>query len=135
MLLQEKWLRRQDNRRSSTLRASFQPQQRDEEQTPTLPAGRRRFGPAVLRSTSDVDRQQQVRSWPVRYLVAWLPWLSLLSHYDKELTLHAISREGRGLRMPLSWGKEPWLGDMTEFCTRLGTIILIGNSRVMMYRQ
>jgi len=60
------------------------------------PGGRRRFGPRVLSNISELGRRQQ-RSWPIRYLVAWLPWLSLLDHVDKELSVHAISRQGTGL--------------------------------------
>lgn len=36
------------------------------------------------------------RSWAVRYLVAWLPWLSLLHNYDQELLEQGISRHGTG---------------------------------------
>jgi hypothetical protein len=36
------------------------------------------------------------RSWMLRYLVAWLPWLSLLHNYDKDLLEQGISRHGTG---------------------------------------
>lgn len=36
------------------------------------------------------------RSWMLRYLVAWLPWLSLLQNYDKDLLEQGISRHGTG---------------------------------------
>lgn len=55
---------------------------------------RRGFGPSTLRSTSGFDRQQQERSRVVRYLVGWLPWLSLLQHFDEELLAQGISRQG-----------------------------------------
>ncbi|KAH8172342.1 hypothetical protein LIA77_06597 [Sarocladium implicatum] len=50
------------------------------------------FGPSVLRSTTDMEKNQQTHSWAVRYLVGWLPWLSLLHSYDKELSARGISR-------------------------------------------
>ncbi|KAH7303964.1 hypothetical protein B0I35DRAFT_517099 [Stachybotrys elegans] len=57
---------------------------------------RRRFGPRTLRSTTNLDRQQEKRSVFVRYLVGWLPWLSLLQHFDEELLAEGISRQGTG---------------------------------------
>jgi len=47
---------------------------------------------AVLRSAhdpEDIDEGQRRRSWAVRYLVAWLPWLSLLRHFGGEESLEA----------------------------------------------
>jgi hypothetical protein len=50
-----------------------------------------------LRSTTDMEKNQQARSWLLRYLVGWLPWLSLLHSYDKELSARGISRSNTGL--------------------------------------
>lgn len=50
--------------------------------------------------TSDAqsDRGSRIRrSWAIRYLVGWLPWLSLLHNYDKELEEQGISRQGTDL--------------------------------------
>jgi hypothetical protein len=58
---------------------------------------RQNFGPETLRSTTGLDRQQQERSIFIRYLVGWLPWLSLLQHFDEELLAHGISRQGTEL--------------------------------------
>lgn len=52
------------------------------------------------RERQEQEQQQQPpelqRSWMLRYLVAWLPWLSLLQNYDKDLLEQGISRHGTG---------------------------------------
>jgi len=49
------------------------------------------FSPAMARQRtikrhdpSDVDGMQKRRPWPIRYLVSWLPWLSLLTPFHAE---------------------------------------------------
>ena len=44
-----------------------------------------------------LDQQQAERSFFIRYLVAWMPWLSLLQRFDEELVNHGVSRQGTGL--------------------------------------
>ncbi|KAH7137304.1 hypothetical protein B0J13DRAFT_677340 [Dactylonectria estremocensis] len=41
-----------------------------------------------------LDQQQDKRSLFIRYLVAWMPWLSLLQRFDEELLDHGVSRQG-----------------------------------------
>jgi hypothetical protein len=61
------------------------------------------FGPSVLRSTTDLDTAQQQRNIALRYLVGWLPWLSLLQSYDRQLVEQGISRSNTGLDgLPMS---------------------------------
>lgn len=55
------------------------------------------FGPSVLRSTTDMDKIEQAESRFRRYLVGWLPWLSLLHSYDEKLARQGISRSNTGL--------------------------------------
>ena len=31
----------------------------------------------------EIDEIEKGRAWPVRYLVAWLPWLSLLGYFQE----------------------------------------------------
>lgn len=67
------------------------------------PDSNHHFGPSVLRSTTDLDTAQQKRSRVLRYLVGWLPWLSLLQSYDQRLEEQGISRSNTGLEgMPMS---------------------------------
>ncbi|KAL6401113.1 hypothetical protein AUP68_16837 [Ilyonectria robusta] len=45
------------------------------------------------RTSSGLDKQQEKRSIFIRYLVAWMPWLSLLQRFDDELVVYGVSRE------------------------------------------
>ncbi|KXJ85747.1 hypothetical protein Micbo1qcDRAFT_209695 [Microdochium bolleyi] len=51
-----------------------------------------RVEPGVIRSVSSYDKAQLDRARWKRYLVAWLPWLSLMQRYDKELMEVGIVR-------------------------------------------
>ena len=42
------------------------------------------------------------RSWALRYLTAWLPWLSLLQDYDRQLSKQGLSRHSTGLTSPFT---------------------------------
>ncbi|KAF6815161.1 hypothetical protein CMUS01_12489 [Colletotrichum musicola] len=91
-LVQEKWFRKPD--RGGVISAV--PESREDDGD--AHDGRRfRTGPSVRRNASDLDRRQAGRSWILRYLVAWLPWLSLLQHYDEQLEIQGISRESTNL--------------------------------------
>lgn len=84
------------------------------------PEAYRGFGPSVLRSTTDMENGQQQKSWVLRYIVGWLPWLSLLHSYDKELSARGISRSNTGLGSPTTPGfaksssPAPWSPTMQQ---------------------
>ena len=53
------------------------------------------FSPAMARNLTatshdpnELDELQRGRRWPIRYLVAWLPWLSLLPYFQDESVSH-----------------------------------------------
>ncbi|KAH6967114.1 hypothetical protein EDB82DRAFT_481405 [Fusarium venenatum] len=51
----------------------------------------------AITQTQEHQERHNDRGWAVRYLIAWLPWLSLLHNYDKELLEQGVSRQGTGL--------------------------------------
>jgi hypothetical protein len=66
------------------------------------------IGPDGITTTPEAADAQSYRgsqihrSWGIRYLVGWLPWLSLLHDYDKELLEQGISRQGTDLNASLA---------------------------------
>jgi hypothetical protein len=50
-----------------------------------------------LQRNYSIERQQPTGSWPIRYLVAYLPWLGLVEHAKPDMPISATIREGTGL--------------------------------------
>jgi len=43
-----------------------------------------RYSTTTSHDPDEIDEREKHRSWPVRYLVTWLPWLSLLGYFQNE---------------------------------------------------
>lgn len=93
-------------------------------------------GPEMTQATEyqagpDADQQQQLqqlqhspelqRSWMLRYLVAWLPWLSLLHNFDQDLLEQGISRQGTGFDSVLGSPTSPAVMTFTPIASPLAS--------------
>jgi hypothetical protein len=96
--------------------------------SPPQPARTMHFGPDVLQAFSpgmkrkrtskehspdEIDELEGHRPWPIRYLVAWLPWLSLLKYFqDAQYRADERADEaGKGLRRGPTVGESVQLGN------------------------
>lgn len=65
------------------------------------------FSPAMARNSTteshddnEIDKIERGRSWPVRYLVSWLPWLSLIQHFQVEPNMGNWKKVNDSERIP-----------------------------------
>ncbi|KAF9873161.1 hypothetical protein CkaCkLH20_09324 [Colletotrichum karsti] len=52
--------------------------------------------PTTFHDPDEIDKTAKQRGWPVRYLVAWLPWLSLLGFFQERPALEDRKRHSKG---------------------------------------
>jgi hypothetical protein len=91
---------------------------------PNSPNGKREPGVDESAAENDAEGNQRAaeehlaskelnKPTLIRYLVAWLPWLSLLRNYDEELLEQGISRQGTGFNSVMASPTSPRFGALT----------------------